>query len=161
MNQSRGMPVRYARYFRRPLALVLCGLVGVVSGLPRVGCICPSGENCINCSQNEPVVALCDAAGLHTSSDCCCCAPQPVESSQNPGDQVAGSERCHCQKFVRQLVLSHSARGVLVGSPPVVNWIPGDTSSLDLVLVRTSRHFIHRDRLPPGGPVSRAQILRL
>src|SRR5687767_1183745 len=77
---TRGLSVRYSHYFRRPLALVLCGLVGVVSGLPRVGCICPSGDECVDCADHMPVAALFEAAGLRTSSDCCCCAQTDASS---------------------------------------------------------------------------------
>lgn len=74
---------------------------------------------------------------------------------------MAGSDRCNCQKFVQQMVLSHPTRCGLVGNAPVVNWISGEASSLGLDLVHTSHDFALRDRLPPDDPVSRAQILRL
>jgi hypothetical protein len=159
MHVTEESRLKYFAHIPRPLlALVLCGLV-IVGGVPQIGCICPSGEYCLECPDCPQLFGIWGSAP-QSFRECCCCEKRTDAAQQDHGIRVANSDRCSCEKFATQTVISNPPRTAAVKSI-VVTWVPAQPYGLVLGHVDGPQPVSLEDRIPPDSPVSRAQILRL
>jgi hypothetical protein len=150
--------MNYASIPNRSFVLALCGLV-LVGSMPRVGCICASGEFCVDCSTNANCTP--SAVGAKTEPTCCCCETAPAVARHGAESKGPALDRCPCIKVVTQLPITSASRQPFECQSPLVSWLPGHEDLLELSRAADSLALAAGDHLPPDDPVSRAQILRL